>query len=284
MAKNETAIVERAASSIQTYNGANPIGSMLNAVVEKGISAENVAAMKDLVALYERVEDRNAAKQFAEAKAALQAELPKVAATGVIPNNDGTVRSRFASFEDIMDAVAPYLNKHGFSVSFDVNVIDDGKRLEAVCKLMHIGGHREENKFAVRVGSGPPKASEAQADGAARSYARRGALCDALNIVVDRDTDARSEGGFITEDQADDLKRRLKSVGGDVDGFLKFAGAKSFEDIRTGKYGALDSAIAAKERKAASATPQRTTTPAEDAEFANDLLGEPTTPKPKHRV
>lgn len=248
MTKKDDALAVRTANSITQYSATNPIGAILNAITDKEITEQSVAALEKLVGVYERMEDRRSEQLFAEAKAALQAELPQVAATRIIPSKDGTVRSTFASFEDIMAAVQPCLNKHGFSVSFDIDASDDGKRLQATCLLMHAGGHCKSNKFAVRIGNGPPGCSEAQADGAARSYARRGALCDSLNIVVDHDSDARSEGGTITQEQAEDLRARLKAVSGNEAGFLKFAGADSFEEIRTGRYGSVDAQLALKER------------------------------------
>lgn len=230
---------------LQTYNGGNPIGAMLNQFVEKGVTQDTVAAMKELVGLYERMEDRGAKQAFTASMTALQAELPKVVAKSIIPNNDGGIRSTFANYETIMAAIEPYLQKHGFSVSFTIRF--DGPRLFAVCKLTHERGHSETNEFGVRIGSGPPKASEAQADGAARSYARRGALCDALNIVVDHDDDARTLGAVITPEQAENLRARAKACGADELKLLRFAASDDYEGIRATKYAAVDEVLRKKE-------------------------------------
>ena len=97
-------------NQLRTYNGANPIGAMLNAVVAQGVTADNVAAMKELVGLYERMEDRGAKQAYTAAMTAMQAELPKVIAKSIIPTNDGGVRSWFANYETILDTLTPYLN------------------------------------------------------------------------------------------------------------------------------------------------------------------------------
>lgn len=238
--------LDETAATIQRYSDANPIGAMLNSVVDKGITAENVSAMKELVGLYERMEDRGAKQQFTAAMTALQAELPKVIATRIIPNKDGTVRSTFADYGSIMEAIEPYLTKHGFSVSFTIRY--DGPRLIAVCRLKHSAGHEDTNEFGVRIGNGPPGSSEAQADGAARSYARRGALCDALNIVVDHDNDARMQGAKITPEQAAALKARAVGCGADEAKLLRFAGADSYEEIRCTAFAALDDLLRKKEQ------------------------------------
>jgi len=253
---NETDIVQHspAPSQLQTYNGGNPIGGLLNTIVAGGVTAENVAAMKELVGLYERMEDRGAKQAFTAAMTAMQAELPKVIAKSVIPNNDGGVRSTFANYQTIMDAVEPFLTKYGFSVSFTIRF--DGPRLFAVCKLTHAQGHSETNEFGVRIGSGPPKASEAQADGAARSYARRGALCDALNIVVDHDDDARAYGAQITPEQAKELERRAKACGVDEKRLLTYANAETYADIRSTKFAAVDEVLRKKEREQTAPKPK----------------------------
>lgn len=253
---NGTEIVQTGPESVQLqkYNGENPIGAMLNAVVEKGVTAENVAAMKELVGLYERMEDRGAKQAFTAAMTAMQAEMPSVIAKSVVKNNDGTARYSFANYETIMGTIEPVLTRHGFSVSFSIR--SEETRLCAVCKITHAGGHSETNEFAVRIGKGPPGCSEAQADGAARSYARRGALCDALNIVVDRDDDARNLGAVITPEQSKNLAERVRACGIDEQKLLNYAAAENFDSIRATKYAAVDAEIRKREQAKTTKAPK----------------------------
>lgn len=223
------------------------VAEMLQAVVQKGVTAENVAAVEQIVKLYERMEDKKAEKEFAAAFVRLQAEMRSVKATKAVPNKDGSIRYTFAPFEEIMAEVGPKLEAHGFTVSFSTEF--DEKRLVKSCTLRHIGGHSQTNKFAVRVGSGPPSASEAQADGAASTYAKRFALCDALNILIEKDSDARAEGGNITAEQVEELSRRVQETNSDRAAFLKFAGAKTFAEIRAAKYDVLDQYLTRKEQR-----------------------------------
>jgi hypothetical protein len=250
MAKRETqegellpATVEGQAKALVAIGHDNPILATLNQIMEKGVTNENAEALDKICGLYERMEALAGRRAFTAAKAALQAELPSVMATKAIPSKDGTVRSTFAPYEEIMATVQPYLVKHGFSVAFTIRVDADGKRLAAVCTLSHVGGHSESNEFSVRVGGGPPGCSETQADGAARSYARRGALCDALNIVVDHDTDARLEGAVVPPEVAKELAAAVKAAGLDERAFLDLADADSFATIREGRVAMLREAI-----------------------------------------
>jgi len=229
------------------------VGAMLHTIIEKGISGENVGALEKIVELYERMEAKNAEKEFAAAFVALQAEMPKVQATKPVPNNDGTTRYTYAPYEDIMAQVGPMLQKHGFTVTFSTDYIPGPpQRLVKICTLQHVSGHARSNSYATRVGSGPPKASEAQADGAASTYAKRFDLCDALNITVGgidndaRSDDARAEGDVITEAQAIRLEERCETLKVDVRKFLAFAGAASFEEIRSAKHDMLDKMLTKK--------------------------------------
>jgi len=94
-----------------------------------------------------------------------------------------------------------------------------------------------------------PQATETQADGAASTYAKRFALCDALNILIEKDSDARVEGGSVTPEQADELARRVNETESNREAFLKFAGAKSFAEIPSAKYAQLDEFLARKEKR-----------------------------------
>ena len=224
------------------------VGEILQAIVQKGVTHDNVVAVEKIVALYERLEDKKAEKEFAKAFVGLQAEMPKVQATSAVPNNDGSVRFKFASFEALMAQVGPMLQKHGFTISFSSRI--DATRIVSTCTLQHVGGHKRSNDFAVRIGSGPPKASEAQADGAASTYAKRFALTECLNIVVAHmDSDARLEGGAITAEQAAELERRVKETNSNEAAFLRFASAKSYAEITSGKYAILDEFLTKKARK-----------------------------------
>lgn len=223
------------------------VADMLRSLLNSPEALKNVAAVEQMVKLYEHMEERNAEKEFARAFVDLQADMPKVSATRAVPNNDGSVRYRFAPFEEIMDQVAPLLKKHGFTVTFSTD-FKEGRMIK-LCTLQHTGGHSKATSFAVRIGSGPPKASEAQADGAASTYAKRFALVDALNIrVAGLDSDAANEGTAITPEQAKDLSDRLTRIGVDHAAFLKFAGSQSFSEISSVKLEMLSEFVAKKER------------------------------------
>lgn len=222
---------------------------MMAQMIDKGITQENVAAFKELVVLSEHMEDRQSKRDFAKDFLNLMSEMKKVQATKIIPDRNGDMRSSFAPFEEIDEQVRPICLAHGFSYWFSEGESQPGK-ITKVFNLMHSSGHTRTNSYTSRIGAGPPGCSETQADGSAHSYAKRGAMCDGLSIVVHGiDDDARNEGHPITLEQADELERRVKLTNSDVNAFLKLAGAKMFREIMSDKYEMLDEMLQRKESR-----------------------------------
>ncbi len=239
--------LKRQTRTLCTTNGEPSVAMMLQKVIDGGITNENVAALESLVGLYDRMQAKNAEREFNRSFMDLQSLLPQVSATRQVPNKDGSVRYRFAPFEDIMSDVQPLLVRTGFSLSFNSR-IQEGGRIVSICTLRHVGGFSQSNEFAVRIGGGPPGATETQADGAAKTYAKRGALCDALNIVVEHDDDARMIGQPLGLGLGEVLEQRVKAVGADVEAFLKYAGASRFDLISDDRMPMLDEMLKRKEQ------------------------------------
>lgn len=215
------------------------IGQMIQAALDKGVTPENVVVVEKMLELYERLDAKNAEKAFNAAFVALQAELPIIVASTVIPN-----RGKYERFEDVMKVVGPLLVKHGFTVSFSMD-FREGRVLE-ICQLRHTGGYSQSNSFAVRTGKAD---TETQADCKAATTAKRNALLNCLNIVIrqdalqDEDGDASLEGGFIQPDQVLYIEELLKETKADRPAFLKFAGADSVAEIGSAKYNRLVAAL-----------------------------------------
>ncbi len=221
--------------------------SLVEGVKTGGVTSDNVKAIESFVGLYERMDAKRAEKDFAVAFNRLMAEMPPIQATKPVPNNDGTVRYRFAPLEEIEAIVRPVALRNGFSYSFSEGPSEPG-RITKVCTVQHSSGHKRVHPFTVRT-SAPPKANDSQADGSTHSYAKRGAFSDAFSIIVDHDDDARMIGKPIGKALAEDLETRVKRVGSDVTAFLKYAGAERFEDISDDRYPVLDELLKRKEAK-----------------------------------
>ncbi len=220
------------------------VAMMLQKVIDGGITADNVSALESLVGLYDRMQAKNAEREFSAALVELQGETIRVQATKSVDVRDGIPRYKFAPYEEIMSVVQPMLTRHGFSVTFDTKI--DGDRLNSICTLTHKSGHSRSNQFAVRF-SKPPGSSDPQGDMSTKNYAKRGAFCDCLNISIEHDDDARMIGQPIGSALAGDLAARVEEVGADREAFLKFAGAKEFEEISDERWPVLDELLKRKE-------------------------------------
>jgi hypothetical protein len=212
-------------------------GAMLQAAFERGVTADNMAAVEKMMDLYERQQAREAEREFAQAFNALQKEIPRVKAVKAVPDKHGNVKYHFAPYEEIDEQVRPFLLKHGFTTSFSMTYSDG--RVTQECILQHVGGHVRRNSYTVRIGSGPPGCSDAQADGAAGTYAKRHAYCNALNIIIDHDTDgfdAKKDGPPISPDKAIYLKELVTETKSDEKLFLQYAAAPSYAEIGEARY------------------------------------------------
>lgn len=209
---------------------------------------ENVAALKEMVALQERMEDRNAKKAFVAALQRFQAAVKHVQVTRIVPTKVGGIKYKYAPIEDIQREIEGPQQANGFTITFSQRL--GPGIVTAICRLTHISGHSESNEYTVRAGKGPHDGTERDADVAASTVAQREALCDALNIVRDREQteDARNLGSKITADQADDLRRRVRDSKSDEVAFLKLAEAGNFEDIMSVKLEILDQLLSKRER------------------------------------
>lgn len=225
---------------------------MLQTMIEKGVTAENVAALSQLCDLHQKMEAKQAEKEFASAFVALQQDIAnaKIEATKGVPGKGAIIKFRFAPYEEIMAKVQPLLMNHGFSVTFDQKI--EETRIVSVCTLMHIGGHSRSNSFAVRIGDGPPGASASQADGAASTYAKRFALCNALNIVIEQeatDSDAKIVGQPMPEVQWKELEKRASNpkLCISIEKFLSHAHSANFESLPAERFKDLSDLLYRKE-------------------------------------
>ena len=223
------------------------LGQVLAGVTGRALTPESVAVAKEVMAMMERQESRQAEKSYVSAFSALQAKVGKVKATRIVPLKNGGEKFRYADYEEIYDELKPHLDANGFAWSI-VDTVYESNRVFAVGQLRHVSGHKETFRYGVQIGSGPPGATTSQADGSAISYAKRGCLCNAFNIVVERAEDeARHVGDYITPEQAKALRKRVLDTGSDEKSFLAFARAEDYEHIGEADYPRLDAALRKKE-------------------------------------
>lgn len=141
----------------------------------------SVDKLERLVAMHERMMATRARAAFDAAFSQMQAKLPTIDEKGKI-TVDGSVRSRYARYEDIIEAVRPVLAEFGFSLRHRNEVID-GRQMKIIGILSHRDGHSEQDEFIC-----PPdnsgKKSPIQEMGSSRAYGQRYTTIALLNIVT----------------------------------------------------------------------------------------------------
>lgn len=246
--------VQRATAVVQSST-TGPVTDLLRIAVEKGTP---VAELKELVALHEHMERKQAQRDYSAAMARFQAECPSIkkSSTAQITTNSGSKFSyTFAELGEIAQTVNPLLAKHGLSYTWDATVDEKGANLTCVCTVRHENGHSETSRITVPTGS-PSAMSNQQKVGAALTFARRLSLTSALGLTsTDDDVDGKDLGGGssnepITEKQADNLSARLAAVNGDLARFLKLFDVPTLADIPASRYA---EALQKIEKKAAKA-------------------------------
>ena len=257
----KTATENLALESVKPMEMAAPVApsplQMMQAIISGGVTEKNIMAFEKLAELQWKFEARDAEKTFSAAFAKLQARIKNVKATHAVTTKQKELKYKVAKFEDLWDQLKPLFEEYEFTAGF-TQKYEEGLPLRVTQTFIfqHTpSGHKTETPFTVRVGGGPPGASEFQSDGAASSYAKMRAVCSCLNIVIEQaiGDDAAALGDTtnkVTRDQADELERRLALVNGRASDFLTLAGAKSFADIPAATYGILDRFLAKKEGRA----------------------------------
>ena len=217
------------------------IESAFHAAATKALDKDSLDVMKQLLAM-------DAERKFNMAFVKMQSEIPTIVAHTEVKN-----RGRYEKFEDIMRVIQPILVRNGFSVSFSQEA--PGDRLVSTCLLMHIGGHSRPTSFAVR--GGMQSDNLTQADCKSSTVAKRNALCNALNIVIQKDVFADEENDasligdpnhFVSLEVAESLEHRCQMTNSNIPAFLKFANATSFKTIPANKFDALDTMLKRKEQ------------------------------------
>jgi hypothetical protein len=199
-----------------------------------------------LYELAQKWEQDRAASAFATALATFQARCPQITKRRQMDLGGGK-GPLYASIDDIMREVKPLLAECGLSVTFSASITEGG-HLTAKC-LVHHGRHVEESEITLPVPSSM-RVNDTQKMGAALSYAKRYALCAALNIVV---TDEDQDGGglceTINEEQIATLREWIADTESSEVGFLKYMGVTSLANIAASDFEKAFSALKRKKQR-----------------------------------
>lgn len=221
------------------------------ASLDPRVDPEKMAA---IFGFQERLEAREAEKQFNQAFTALKAELPRVVKDGKIRLvKDGVDKGSipFATFEHIMAVVAPKLSKHGFTESYVSEEASSGVFVTLV--LQHKEGHSRKATMRLPADPGPGR-NNLQAHGSSLKYCYRYLITGMLGIVtVEKDDNGVSWGNVITEPQLANIEILMQESAADKSKFLETYGIVSLGELQAHQYAGAVAQLRAKiaNRKAA---------------------------------
>lgn len=183
------AVVETKDSLPQTTEATSILAVIERAARDPSVDIER---MERLLAMHERIIERQATASYASALSRMQPELPIIAERGGIKNKFGEVQSTYALWEDIVGIITPILSRYGFALSFRTGNFDGGVTVTGV--LSHAEGHSEQTQINLPIDASGSK-NAVQAVGSSTSYGKRYTAAALLNLRTgDTDDDGRACG------------------------------------------------------------------------------------------
>ena len=145
--------------------------------------AVDIDKMERLLAMQERVMERNAEAAFNEAMRASQGDMRQVATDA----NNPQTRSRYATYAAIDAALRPIYTRHGFSISYGTADAPEGY-VRVLAYVSHVGGHTRRYEAAMpadgKGAKGGDVMTKTHAFGAATSYGMRYLLKMIFNVAI----------------------------------------------------------------------------------------------------
>lgn len=208
--------------------------AILRVAVEQNIDA---ASIEKLAALAWKQQDRDAAKEFADALREFKRKCPSIhksKAGGA--TKAGTIAYYYAPLDKIAAVVDPILDSLGLSYSWDSST--DGTQITTTCVLRHVNGHRETASFTCPATEGTGIMSGAQKAASAMSFSRRQTLTAILGVTTaDSDTDGREvDTNSIDEGQVANLRDLISAADLSEARFLRMVKVDRFDQIFVSSY------------------------------------------------
>ncbi len=182
----------------------------------------DIDKMERLIAMQERVQDRQAVIAFNSALAELQPSLPIISERGGIKDRSGNIQSTYALWEDVNEAIRPLLAEHGFALRFRVERGEDQISVTGI--LSHRDGHSEQTTLALPTDTSGSK-NAVQAVGSSTSYGKRYTAFALLNITSTGEDDDGRKGGQdhpISVKQYDELQKLITATQSDAGKFIDY--------------------------------------------------------------
>lgn len=191
---------------------ADPMVSMIERVAMDPDA--DINKLERMLEMKERLERDAAQRDFNEALASAQAEMPSVVAR----HDNKQTSSKFAKLKDIYEACKPVAAKHGFS--FNAVPVAGGRDGFMNMKwTLRRGAHIESDVSEVPIDDkgmkGTANKTGTHAYGSTTSYGRRYLFCAVFDIAIGDDNDGNEIGNAqpVSEEQFRELQDLIEKAG-----------------------------------------------------------------------
>ena len=183
----------------------------------------DVDKLERMFGLQERLLARQSESEYAQAKAAAQAEMPQIKRTG----DNKQTNSSYAELDEIAARIDPIMAKHGFSMSYGTAESHLPNHYRVTCRLRHRGGFFEDFQADIPADTvgikGTANKTATHGFGSTMTYGRRYLKLLVWDIATtDDDGNAATTGEPINFTDLELLKARCSQVGRTEEQFSKF--------------------------------------------------------------
>lgn len=155
---------------------------------------QGVERLQKLWEMQKDMQDRDAARAYADAMKACQKEMPAIQKRG----KNKQTNSRYALLEDINRLITPIYTRHGFSLSFGTDRSELADHVGIVCDVMHDGGYSKTYTYDAPIDNvgikGEKNKTTTHGRGSAISYGRRYLVMMIFNLTIGDDDDGNAAG------------------------------------------------------------------------------------------
>lgn len=211
--------------------------------------AVDIDKMEKLMAMRERMVNRESEMAFDRAMSDCQREMRPVATDSDNPQT----KSKYASYFALDKVLRPIYTKHGFAPSFDTGEGAPEQHVRVLCRLSHNGGHSRPYHVDMpadgKGAKGGDVMTRTHATGAAITYGRRYLLGMIFNIAIGADDDGNAAGAGepISSEQVAELVDLCEKVGADKIKFCRYMKVESLAAFPASKFAAAVAALNAKQ-------------------------------------
>lgn len=218
---------------------------LLSAIVQMARDPTmDVTKLTALIAEQERLEARQAEREYGAALAAFATEMPQVERRGTVTLGRSGGGYKFAKWEDMDTVLRPLMGRHGFVLSF-TSSYPDATHLTLTGRLRHTAGHSEFAEITLPVEHNAPGRNAIQSVASTVTSAKRYVAEMLLNIVrkdAATDDDGRLGGTkFLNAEQIAEIEQLIVDTKTDRENFLE----RFFESTDVGNL-TLDQFVPAK--------------------------------------